>query len=42
MFRIDINLSGTLAIVPRPRGNDWLADDIARLKAGGDVCGPGV
>jgi hypothetical protein len=26
---------GRLAIVPRPRGGDWLADEVARLKAAG-------
>jgi protein-tyrosine phosphatase len=30
-FRIPLDVPGTLAITPRPRGGDWLRDDIQRL-----------
>jgi len=35
MFIIDSKFRGRLAIVPRPRGGDWLASEIANLKADG-------
>lgn len=35
MFAIESRLVGGLAIVPRPRGGDWLASEIANLKADG-------
>jgi hypothetical protein len=31
MFKVLLNASGSLWIVPRPRGGDWLDDDIAGL-----------
>lgn len=34
-FRIPLDVPGTLAITPRPRGGDWLRDDIQRLGAEG-------
>jgi protein-tyrosine phosphatase len=34
-FRIPLDIPGTLAITPRPRGGDWLGDDIRRLGAQG-------
>jgi protein-tyrosine phosphatase len=33
MFIIDSRSHGCLAIVPRPRGGDWLASEVANLKA---------
>jgi protein-tyrosine phosphatase len=35
IFKIPLCIPGTLAITPRPRGGDWLDDDIAALAAGG-------
>jgi protein-tyrosine phosphatase len=35
LFKIPIDVPGTLAITPRPRGGDWLDDDIAALAAQG-------
>ena len=35
MYWIAAELPGRLAIVPRPRGGDWLPDDLAGLKAAG-------
>ncbi len=35
IFRIPVGIPGTLAITPRPRGGDWLDDDIAALAAQG-------
>lgn len=35
IFKIPIGIPGTLAITPRPRGGDWLDDDIAALAAQG-------
>ena len=38
IFKIPLRMAGSLAIVPRPRGGDWLDDDIATLaKQGIDV-----
>ena len=31
MFAIPLNVAGVLAITPRPRGNDWLEDDMRTL-----------
>jgi protein-tyrosine phosphatase len=31
LFKVHIDGPGTLAIVPRPRGGDWLGDDIATV-----------
>jgi protein-tyrosine phosphatase len=35
IFRVPLDGAGTLAITPRPRGGDWLGDDIEALAAGG-------
>lgn len=35
IFRIPITSQGSLAIAPRPRGGDWLEDDIADLARSG-------
>jgi protein-tyrosine phosphatase len=35
IFKVAIGVPGTLAITPRPRGGDWLDDDIAALAAKG-------
>ena len=35
LFKIPIGVPGTLAITPRPRGGDWLDDDIAALSTSG-------
>jgi protein-tyrosine phosphatase len=35
MFIINNESRGRLAIVPRPRGGDWLASEVANLKADG-------
>ena len=35
IFRIPISSQGSLAITPRPRGGDWLEDDIAALARSG-------
>jgi protein-tyrosine phosphatase len=35
IFRIPLHIPGTLAITPRPRGGDWLDDDIAALASQG-------
>ena len=35
MFVIDSTLRGRLAIVPRPRGGDWLPSEVGCLKADG-------
>ena len=35
IFRIPVGIPGALAITPRPRGGDWLDDDIAALAAQG-------
>ena len=34
-YPIDVPGDGRLAIAPRPRGGDWLADDLATLRAEG-------
>jgi len=34
-YWIEPTFPGRLAIVPRPRGDDWLADDLAALRAAG-------
>jgi protein-tyrosine phosphatase len=34
-FRIDLGTAGSLSITPRPRGGDWLDDDIGALAARG-------
>jgi protein-tyrosine phosphatase len=35
IYKIPMDLPGTLAITPRPRGGDWLDDDVAALAAEG-------
>jgi protein-tyrosine phosphatase len=35
IFRVPITSQGSLAITPRPRGGDWLEDDIADLARSG-------
>jgi protein-tyrosine phosphatase len=35
IFKVPIDIPGILAITPRPRGGDWLDDDIAALAAQG-------
>ena len=35
IFRIPLSSHGSLAITPRPRGGDWLDDDIAALARSG-------
>ena len=38
LFWVETGTAVRLAIVPRPRGNDWLADEVAQMKrAGVDV-----
>jgi hypothetical protein len=37
-FQVETGTEAPLAIVPRPRGNDWLEDEVSKLKqAGVDV-----
>jgi protein-tyrosine phosphatase len=33
IYWVDCRLPGAIAIIPRPRGGDWLEDEIARLKS---------
>jgi Cyclin-dependent kinase inhibitor 3 (CDKN3) len=35
VFWINPGANGRLAIVPRPRGNDWLLDDLAAIRSDG-------
>jgi protein-tyrosine phosphatase len=34
-FRVDAKLGGSLAVAPRPRGGDWLEDEIRSWKSNG-------
>lgn len=35
MYKIPLEVPGSLSITPRPRGGDWLEDDISRLARSG-------
>lgn len=35
IFKVPLDVPGTLAITPRPRGGEWLGDDIERLALAG-------